>query len=76
MNFSILMLPILDVTRVEENGEYPFERPPAERKETQDGHTIDGDSIYCAGHTHLQDGRILYAGGARYAYVKPGMVGH
>lgn len=28
---------------------------------------IDGDVIYCAGHTTLSDGSVLYVGGARYA---------
>ena len=28
---------------------------------------IDGDVIYCAGHTTLPDGRVFFTGGARYA---------
>ena len=28
---------------------------------------IDGDVIYCAGHTTMPDGKVFFAGGARYA---------
>ena len=35
----------------------------------EDGQLVDGDSIYCAGHTTLDDGRIFYIGGARYAFM-------
>ena len=35
----------------------------------QDGYPIDGDALYCSGHAPLQDGRVLYVGGARYANI-------
>jgi hypothetical protein len=59
----------VDVRRVEESAEFAFERSGAQMTARQDGHRIDGDAIYCAGHTHLPDGRIFYTGGARYAYI-------
>lgn len=30
---------------------------------------LPGDVLYCSGHAPLPDGRILYMGGARYAYL-------
>lgn len=32
-----------------------------------DGLPVDGDVIYCAGHTTMPDGKVFFAGGARYA---------
>lgn len=56
----------LNVTRVEEEAQYPF---GSSASGTMEGHPVDGDAIYCAGHVTLRDGRVFYAGGARYAYV-------
>ena len=51
------------IQRIEEGGEYSFEDIQNGRIEpTQDGHPLSGDSIYCAGHTTLVDGRIFFAG--------------
>ena len=63
----------LNITRISEDAEYPFETQGERRANphaaTQEGHPIDGDAIYCAGHTTLQDGRVFFVGGARYAYT-------
>jgi len=56
----------LAIARVEEAAEYPFEAQ-AGRYVLEEGHRVDGDSIYCAGHTVLDDGRLLYVGGSRYS---------
>jgi len=54
----------LAITRIEENGEFPFEDMSAgPSNRTIAGQFIDGDAIYCAGHTHLEDGRVFYFGG-------------
>ena len=63
---------VINIQRVEEASEYTFEDGPLGRNITshrEDNLTVDGDSIYCAGHTTLEDGRIFFAGGARYAYM-------
>ncbi len=63
----------VDVTRVEEDSQCTFESGPTGFNNAtyckEDGLVVDGDSIYCAGHTTLEDGRIFYIGGARYAYM-------
>ena len=63
----------VDVDRIEENSQCTFEDGPTGFKRQpyckEDGQLIDGDSIYCAGHTTLEDGRIFYTGGARYAFM-------
>lgn len=56
--------PAVAVRELDEAAEYAFgvpRSPPA----MQDGQVIDGDSIYCAGHTTLPDGRVFFVGGAR-----------
>ena len=57
----------LHITRVEENAEFPFEDTNA--GVTVEGQHVDGDAIYCAGHTHLEDGRVFYFGGAKYSQI-------
>merc|ERR1711871_514126 len=63
----------MDVDRIEENSQCTFENGPTGLKRQpyckEDGQLVDGDSIYCAGHTTLDDGRIFYIGGARYAFM-------
>lgn len=63
----------VNVDRIEENSQCTFEDGPTGfRKQPyckEDGQLVDGDSIYCAGHTTLEDGRIFYIGGARYAFL-------
>ena len=56
----------LAVQRVEEAGEIVFGETAGQMME---GETIDGDTIYCSGHTHLTDGKLLFVGGARYARI-------
>ena len=57
---------VLQISRVEEKAQKPFE---SSEEFSYNGHMIDGDAIYCAGHTPLEDGRVFYFGGARYAYI-------
>ena len=63
----------LAVERVDEQARYPFEALEARRAGgstyREDGVEVMGDAVYCAGHTILEDGRLFYVGGARYAYM-------
>ena len=72
-NDSAKTIRTVDVERIEEESQCTFELGPTGLKSAkdcmEDGLLVDGDSIYCAGHTTLEDGRIFYIGGARYAYM-------
>ncbi len=56
----------LRIKRIDEDAEASFEKPAGKR---QDGYVLDGDAIYCAGHTTLPDGRVFFVGGGRYSNV-------
>ena len=63
---------IVNVTRIEENSECSFEQGPTGHGTeacVRDNVVFDGDSVYCAGHTTLEDGRVFYTGGARYGFM-------
>lgn len=53
----------LYVTPIDEDPEVSFENPNGA---TEDGYKLDGDVMYCAGHTTLPDGRVFLIGGGRY----------
>jgi hypothetical protein len=57
------------ITPIDEDPEVSFETPNGA---TEDGYKIDGDVMYCAGHTTLQDGRIFFIGGGRYYNISQG----
>jgi hypothetical protein len=58
---------VLEVRPIDEQAECSF----VSDKKTcfADGFAIDGDAIYCAGHTTLADGRVFLVGGGRYSNV-------
>ena len=60
------------VQPISEDPEYYIQTPmngaPSQRSSgVYDSLPIDGDVIYCAGHTTLPDGKVFFTGGARYA---------
>jgi hypothetical protein len=62
----------ISIDRIDEADLFPMEtaadrHPPF----VQDGQVVDGDVIYCAGHTPLAEraGRVFIVGGARYAGI-------
>lgn len=56
----------LDISPIDEDPEVSFANPGGA---TEDGYKLDGDVMYCSGHTTLPDGRVFFIGGGRYSNI-------